>query len=127
MRFCVDYRALNAVTKNDAYLLRCVQDIFDSLAGSQLFTCLDLRGAYHQIPVAAESVAATAFVTSRGLFDFLRMPYGVSNAPGFFQRAMHSILGPLLGRCVLVYLDDICVYSADAEDHERDVRAVFRL
>ena len=126
MRLCVDYRALNAVTKKDAYPLPRVQDIFDSLAGSQLFTCLDLRGAYHQVPVAAESVATTAFVTSRGLFEFLRMPYGVSNAPGFFQRAMHSILGPLLGQCVLVYLDDICVYSANAEDHERDVRAVFQ-
>ena len=126
LRFCVDYRTLNSATRKDAFPLPRIQDIFDSLVGTTVFSSIDLRSGYFQIPVAPESVPFTAFVTPTGLYEFLRMPFGVTNAPGFFQRAMHSVLGPLLGRCALVYLDDIVIYSRSPEEHENDVRAVLQ-
>ena len=126
LRFCVDYRTLNSVTRKDAFPLPRIQDIFDSLVGTTVFSSIDLRSGYFQIPVAPESVPFTAFVTPTGLYEFLRMPFGVTNAPGFFQRAMHSVLGPLLGRCALVYLDDIVIYSRSPEEHVNDVRAVLQ-
>ena len=125
-RFCVDYRALNSVTRKDAHPLPRIQDIFDSLSGASIFSVMDLKSGYFQVPVAPGSVPYTAFVTSDGLYEFLRMPFGAANTPAVFQRAMQAVLGPLLGECVLVFLDDIVIFSRTPEDHQSDVRAVLQ-
>ena len=124
-RFCVDYRQLNNVTRKDQYPLPLIQDIFDSLTGSTIFTTLDLKSGYHQIPVHEDSIAKTAFRCHRGLFEFLRMPFGLANAPANFQRTMDYVLSDLVGKCVMVYIDDIVIFSKSREDHVRHLRAVF--
>ena len=122
--FCVDYRRLNAVTKKDAHPLTNIQDIFDTLSGATIFSTLDLKSGYWQVKVAPDSIAKTAFICHRGLFQFRRMPFGLCNAPGVFQRLMNGVLAPYLGRFAMVYLDDIVVFSRSREDHETHVRQV---
>ena len=124
IRFCVDYRQLNAVTKKDAHPLPRIQDIFDSLQGATVFSICDAKSGYHQLGVAEDSVERTAFFTHHCLFEFLRMPFGLCNAPAVFQRAMQKVLGPLLGRCVMVYIDDIVIYSPNEAQHHKDVATV---
>ena len=80
-RFCVDYRKLNAVTTKDSYSIPNIQDVFDSLGGAKYFTTLDLKSGYWQIPVAQEDIPKTAFSTRNGLWEFLKMPFGLSNKP----------------------------------------------
>ena len=124
LRFCVDYRKLNAVTQKDAHPLPHIQDIFDSLTGSTLYTVCDLWAGYYQIPVPSDTIPYTAFMTHYGLWECLRMPFGLCNAPSVFQRTMQETLGPLLGKCAMVYLDDVIIYSPDAATHQTDVRNV---
>ncbi|KAE8883242.1 hypothetical protein PF003_g32750 [Phytophthora fragariae] len=90
VRFCVDYRALNKVTKKDVYLLPRIDETLEALGGSLLFTTLDLRAGYWQILVAPEDRDKTAFTTKRGLYRFVRMPFGLTNVPSTFQRMMNS-------------------------------------
>ena len=124
-RFCVDYRRLNAVTEKDTYPLPIIQDIFDQVGGSAVFSTLDLKAGYWQLPVAEEDVYKTAFRCHLGLYEFLKMPFGLANAPAVFQRTMDKILSGLVGYCVFVYLDDIVVYSRNMEDHEHHLQLVF--
>ena len=126
-RFCVDYRRLNAVTVRDQYPLPQIQDIFDAMGGSSIFSTLDLKSGYWQIPVDERDKEKTAFTCHRGHFQFNRVSFGLTNAPAVFQRAMDGILSPVLGHCALVYIDDIVVYSKDAEEHERHLHEVFTL
>ena len=109
LRCCVDYRKVNNVTKKDAHPLPHIQDIFDSLVGAQVFSVLDLKSAYSQVKVAPECREITAFVCHRGLFEFNRMPMGMSSSPGFWQRHINQVLSDFLGVSVMVYLDDIIV------------------
>ncbi|KAJ0391696.1 hypothetical protein P43SY_010532 [Pythium insidiosum] len=111
VRFCVDYRALNAVTAKDVYPLPRIDETVEALGGATLFSTMDLMAGYWQIPVAPEDRDKTAFATRQGLFRFRRMPFGLSNAPGTFQRLMDCVLRGLSWICCLVYLDDIIVYS----------------
>lgn len=127
MRFCVDYRKLNAVTERDNYPLPRIQDIFDSLGGSAVFSTLDLRSGYWQVPVAEHDRAKTAFVCHRGQFEFNRVPFGLTNAPAVFQRVMTQVLQPVIGKCALVYIDDIIIYSTNRKQHEEDLRQVLDL
>ena len=96
-RFCVDYRKLNAVTHKDAYPLPNIQDIFDNLHGTKVFTTLDLKSGYWQIPIATPDQPKSAFITHMGLFEFQRMPFGLCNATGIFQRTMNKVLHGLVG------------------------------
>jgi len=111
VRFCVDYRALNKITKKDVYPLPRIDETLEALGGAVLFTTLDLRAGYWQIRMAAADRDKTAFTTKRGLYRFVRMPFGLMNAPSTFQRLMNGVLRGLTWVTCLVYLDDIVVFT----------------
>ena len=127
MRFCVDYRKLNAATVKDRHPIPNIQELFDSLSGATIFSTLDLKSGYWQLEMDENSISKTAFTCHRGIFEFRRVPFGICNGPAVFQRTMNHILAPLLGKCVLVYLDDIVVFSRDATEHNKHLRKVFQL
>ena len=116
-RFCVDYRRLNALTKRDVYPLPSLDDVFDRLAGAEFFSSLDMRNGFHQIPMAKSDRCKTGFTTPGGLFEFVTMPFGLSNAPATFQRMMDRVLGNLKWQMCLVYLDDVLVFGRTFEEH----------
>ena len=124
-RFCIDYRKLNAETVKDTYPLPLIADIFDQMGGNTIFSTLDLKSGYWQLPVAMEDRPKTAFRCHLGLFQCKRIPFGLCNAPAFFQRTMDKVLAGLIGVCVCVYLDDIIVYSKNMADHEYHLQCVF--
>lgn len=125
-RFCVDYRALNAVTKKDAYPIPYVSAILDRLRDARYLSTLDVKSAFWQVSVKESSREFTAFtVPGRGLFQFKRMPFGLTNSPATWQRLLDSVLGADLEPYVLVYLDDIIVISPDFETHLEILSKVF--
>jgi deoxyuridine 5'-triphosphate nucleotidohydrolase len=117
IRFCVDYRRLNAITKRDAFPLPRIDEIFDALNGATWFSCVDLAAGYWQIGMKEEDKNKTAFTTREGTYEFNVMPFGLMNAPATFQRLMNEIYTGLLWTSVFVYLDDIQVYSRSFDDH----------
>ena len=117
LRMCVDYRQLNAKTRKDAHPLPRIEESLDGLSGAQWFSTIDLASGYHQVPVAEADKAKTAFCTPFGLFEFERMPFGLCNAPGTFQRLMERIFGDQSLQSVLLYLDDVIVFSTSIEQH----------
>ena len=126
-RFCVDYRGLNERTKKDRFPLPHVQDVFDNAGKGRVFSTLDLKSGYWQLPVAAEDQEKTDFICHRGQFSYKRVSFGLAKAPAHFQRTMSRVLAPLLGVCALVYIDDIIVYSRDLAEHVKHLRQVFDL
>jgi hypothetical protein len=114
----VDYRPLNAVTIKNKYPLPCIDILFDQLAGAQVFSKIDLRSGYHQIKIRDEYIPKTAFSTRYGLYEYLVMSFGLSNAPAHFMYLMNSVFMPELDMFVVVFIDDILVYSKSMEDHE---------
>ena len=117
VRFCIDYRNLNEVTVPDQYPLPRIDDVLDALEHGRYFSVIDLKSGYWQIPMRAGDAAKTAFRTADGLFQFTVMPFGLRNAPATFQRLMDVVFSGLKWQGLLVYLDDIIVYSADAQSH----------
>ncbi|VEN50974.1 unnamed protein product [Callosobruchus maculatus] len=116
-RMCVDFRDLNQHTIKDRYPLPLIDDQLDRLGKGKVFTSLDMSSGFHQIPIDADSVHKTAFVTPDGHFEYLRMPFGLANAPAVFQRAINRALGNLRNTEALVYLDDILIPSETVEDN----------
>lgn len=124
VRPCVDYRQVNNVTRKDAYPLPRTQDCLDAVAGATIFSTLDITSAYNQVPVKAEDIPKTAFVTKRGLFEYTTMPFGLCNAPATFQRIMELALRGLQWVICLIYLDDVIVFSKTFDEHLKRLRAV---
>uniref|UniRef100_A0A8P4KCX1 Gypsy retrotransposon integrase-like protein 1 n=1 Tax=Dicentrarchus labrax TaxID=13489 RepID=A0A8P4KCX1_DICLA len=124
LRMCVDYRQLNGKTRRDAFPLPRIEESLDALAGARWFSTMDLASGYNQVPVAEKDKAKTAFCTPFGLFEFNRMPFGLCNAPGTFQRLMERIFGAQHFQTLLLYLDDVIVFSSTVDEHLERLDAV---
>jgi hypothetical protein len=125
LRFCVNYKPLNDITKKDNYPLPRIDEILDSLKGAQWFTTLDLASGYWQIKVKEEHQEKTAFITKFGTYEFKVMPFGLCNAPATFQRTMDKVLRGIKDDFVMVYLDDVIIYSKTFEEHLQHIDEVF--
>jgi hypothetical protein len=118
MCLCVDYRLLNAVTIKNKYPLPRIDILFDQLAKAQVFSKIDLRSSYHQIKIRAEDIPKTAFTTRYEVYKYLVMSFGLTNAPAHFMYLMNSVFMPELDKFVVVFIDDILIYSRSMEEHE---------
>lgn len=126
LRLCVDFRGLNKISKKDRYPLPFISDLLSTAGRARIYTTIDLRHAYHLVRIAEGDEWKTAFRTRYGSFEWLVMPFGLSNAPAAFQRFMNDIFSDLLDVHVTIYLDDILVYSDDPAEHTKHVREVLR-
>jgi hypothetical protein len=117
LRLCVDYRPLNEVTIKNKYPLPRINLLFDQLAGAKVLSKVDLRSGYHQIKIRPEDIPKTAFTTRYGLYEYLVMSFGLTNAPAHFMYLMNSVFMPELDKFVIVFIDDILVYSRNKEEH----------
>ena len=121
LRLCVDYRPLNEVTIKNKYPLPRIDLLFDQLTGAKVFSKIDLRSGYHQIKIKPEDVPKTAFTTRYGLYEYLVMSFGLTNALAHFMYLMNSVFMPELDKFVVVFIDDILIYSKTKEEHLRIV------
>nr|CAN63114.1 hypothetical protein VITISV_031750 [Vitis vinifera] len=124
---CIDYRALNKVTVKNKYPIPLIADLFDQLERARYFTKLDLRSGYYQVRIAEGYEPKTTCVTRYGSYEFLVMPFGLTNAPATFCTLKNKIFHPYLDKFVVVYLDDIVIYSNTLKEHVEHLRKVFKI
>ena len=124
---CIDYRALNKVIIKNRHPLPLIDDLLDQVQDTKWFSKIDLRSGYYQIRIAEGGEEKTAFKTRYGHFEFLVLPFGLTNAPATFMTLMNDIFRPYLDKFVLVYIDDILVFSKNLEEHEKHLRKVLHL
>ncbi|GKA97986.1 putative reverse transcriptase domain-containing protein [Tanacetum coccineum] len=127
MRMCIDYRELNKLTIKNRYPLPYIDDLFDQLQGVCCFSKIDLRLGYHQLRVREEDIPKTAFRTRYGHFEFTVMPFGLTNAPAIFMDLMNRVCKPYLDKFVIVFIDDILIYSKSEEEHEVHLKTILDL
>jgi hypothetical protein len=126
LRLCVDYRPLNAVTIKNKYSLPRIDILFDQLAGAKVFSKIDLHSGYHQIKIKPCDIPKTAFSTRYGLYEYLVMSFGLTNAPAYFMYLMNSVFMPKLDKFVVVFIDDILIYSKNKEDHANHLHIILQ-
>ena len=124
---CVDYRKLSEITVKNSYPLPRIYDILDNMAGSTVFSSLDLSWGYHQVELDEKSKEKTTFITTSGLYQFKGMPFGRSNAPATFEALVNKVLRSMIGKFCLVYIDDIIIYSKSKSEHYEHLEYVFEL
>ncbi|GJR17408.1 putative nucleotidyltransferase, ribonuclease H [Tanacetum coccineum] len=124
---CIDYRELNKLTVKNRYPLPRIDDLFDQLQGSSLYLKIDLRSGYHQLRVRDEDIPKTAFRTRYGHYEFQVMPFGLTNAPAVFMDLMNRVCKPYLDKFVIVFIDDILIYSRNKEEHANHLRIILEL
>ncbi|GBG77358.1 hypothetical protein CBR_g23690 [Chara braunii] len=127
LRMCIDYRRLNRITRKNAYPLPRIDDLLDAAGGCKVFSKIDLKSGYHQIEVDPSDQHKTAFKTRDGLYEFIIMPFGLTNAPATFQCLMDKVLCHQLNRIVVVYLDDILIFSKTMEEHLKHLEEVLQV
>ncbi|GJY41103.1 putative reverse transcriptase domain-containing protein [Tanacetum coccineum] len=126
-RMCIDYRELNKLTVKNRYPLPRIDDLFDQLQGSSIYSKIDLRSGYHQLRVREEDIPKTAFRTRYGHYEFQVMPFGLTNAPAVFMDLMNRVCKPYLDKFVIVFIDDILIYSRDEKEHEEHLKTILEL
>jgi hypothetical protein len=125
-RLCVDYRALNEVIIKNKYSLPRIDDLFDQLCGACVFSKIDLRFRYHHLKVRECDIPKTAFISRYGLYEFTMMSFGLATAPAYFMYMMNKVFMEYLDKFVMVFIDDILVYSRNKGEHEGHLRLVLQ-
>ncbi|GJX35563.1 putative reverse transcriptase domain-containing protein [Tanacetum coccineum] len=126
-RMCIDYRELNKLTVKNRYPLPRIDDLFDQLQGSSVYSKIDLRSGYHQLRVREEDIPKTAFRTRYGHYEFQVMPFGLTNAPAVFMDLMNRVCKPYLDKFMIVFIDDILIYSKNKQEHEEHLKLILEL
>jgi hypothetical protein len=125
-RLCIDYRSLNEVTIKNKYPLPRIEDLFDQMRGAKVFSKIDLRSGYHQLKIRMEDIPKTAFTSRYSLYEFTVMSFGLTNAPAYFMYFMNKVFMEYLDKFVVVFIDDILVFSRSEEEHEEHLRLVLQ-
>jgi hypothetical protein len=125
-RMCIDYRSLNEVTIKNKYPLPRIEDLFDQFRGASVFSKIDLRSGYHQLRIRPSDIPKTTFITKYGLYEFMVMSFGLTNAPTYFMYLMNSVFMDYLDKFMVVFIDDILIYSQNEQEHEEHLRKVLQ-
>jgi hypothetical protein len=125
-RMCIDYRCLNEVTIKNKYPLPRIEDLFNQLRGDSVFSKIDLRSGYHQLRIRPSDIPKTTFITKYGLYEFTVMSFGLMNAPAYFMYLMNSVFMDYLDKFVVVFIDDILIYSQNEQEHEEHLRNILQ-
>jgi hypothetical protein len=125
-RMCIDYRSLNEVTVKNKYPLPRIEDLFDQFKGANVFSKIDMRSGYHQLRIRPSDIPKTAFITKYGLYEFTVMSFGLTNAPAYFMYLMNNVFMDYLDQFIVVFIDDILVYSLNEQEHEEHLRKVLQ-